>query len=201
LGLRAKYAAIRAGEVNMVHRVCPWWLGYFLISPLRRMRQNPAAILASYVREGQTVLEPGPGMGFFTLELARLVGSRGLVVAVDVQAKMLEKLKQRAAKAGLAKCIDARLAPADSLGIADLSGLVDFTLAFAVIHELPDPARFFQEVATGSKSGSLVLIAEPKGHVKELQFESELRLAKEAGFETVDCPEIKGSYTALLKKC
>ena len=34
-------------------------------------------------------------MGFFTLELARLVGARGRVVAVDIQAKMLERLKRQ----------------------------------------------------------------------------------------------------------
>jgi len=184
----------------MAHRVCPWWLGYFLISPFRRLRQDPAAIVAPYVREGQTVLEPGPGMGFFTLELARLVGARGRVVAVEVQLKMLEKLKRRATKAGLAERIDARLASPDSLGIRDLAGCVDFTLAFAVIHELPDAPRFFREISAAGKSGSQVLIAEPKGHVKEPDFNIELGLAKEAGFELLARPEIKGSHTALLKK-
>ena len=55
----------------MAHRVCPWWLGYLLASPLRRLMANPRKLLAPYVHEGMTVLEPGPGMGFFTLELAR----------------------------------------------------------------------------------------------------------------------------------
>lgn len=84
----------------MAHRVCPWWLGYWLACPLRQYRQDPSKILAPYVREGMTVLEPGPGMGFFTLELARLVGATGRVVAVDIQRKMID-LKRRAAKAGL----------------------------------------------------------------------------------------------------
>ena len=56
------------------HDVCPWWMGYLLACPLRRFFEDPAKILATYVREGMTVLEPGPGMGFFTLELARRVG-------------------------------------------------------------------------------------------------------------------------------
>ncbi|HXN47666.1 MAG TPA: methyltransferase domain-containing protein, partial [Bryobacteraceae bacterium] len=73
----------------MPHRVCPWWLGYLLASPIRRLAQNPSGTVAPYVREGMTVLEPGPGMGFFTLDLARLVGSSGRVVAVDIQPKML----------------------------------------------------------------------------------------------------------------
>jgi SAM-dependent methyltransferase len=184
----------------MAHRVCPWWLGYLLISPLRRTRYKPAEVVGPYVREGQTVLEPGPGMGFFTLELARLVGARGRVVAVDVQAKMLDKLKRRAIKAGLADRIDSRLVSADSLGVGDLAGAVDFTLAFAMVHELPDPGRFFREITASAKPASLMLLAEPKGHVKESQFDTELRLAKEAGFEVIDRPEIKGSYTVVLKK-
>src|SRR5713226_6618958 len=82
----------------MAHRVGPWWLGYFLLNPLRRFGQNPTNILSPHVREGMTVLEPGPGMGFFTLELARLVGSSGRVIAVEIQPKMLVRLKRRAAK-------------------------------------------------------------------------------------------------------
>ena len=61
--------------------VCPWWAGYILASPLRRLIQDPRSLLAPYVHPGMTVLEPGPGMGFFTLELARLVGPAGRVIA------------------------------------------------------------------------------------------------------------------------
>ena len=85
----------------MAQEVCPWWLGYFLISPLRRLLQDPRKLVGPYVREGVIVLEPGPGMGFFTLELGRLVGPSGRVVAVDIQPRMLSNLKRRAARAGL----------------------------------------------------------------------------------------------------
>lgn len=53
------------------HSVCPWWLGYLLVTPLRRFLHDPEKILGDYVDEGMTVVEPGPGMGFFTAELAR----------------------------------------------------------------------------------------------------------------------------------
>jgi hypothetical protein len=58
--------------------------GYFLLNPLRRLRQDPRKPLKPYVGEGMTVLEPGPGTGFFKLELLRLVGKSGWVIAVDV---------------------------------------------------------------------------------------------------------------------
>jgi SAM-dependent methyltransferase len=184
----------------MTHRVCPWWLGYWLISPLRRRGQNPREILSPHVHEGVTVLEPGSGMGFFTLDLARLVGTSGRVVAVDIQPRMLDRLRRRAAKAGLLGRVDARLACSDSMGITDLRGSIDFTLAFAVVHEFPDVARFFVEVAAASKPGASLLLAEPKGHVRASEFDSELQAASQAGFNLVDRPIIRSSQAAVLKK-
>ena len=104
-------------------RVCPWWLGYLLASPVRRMFQHPAQMLAGHVRAGMTVLEPGPGMGFFTLELARLVGGSGRVIAVDIQPRMLDGLRRRAAKAGVLDRVDARLAAARFAGYRGFGGL------------------------------------------------------------------------------
>lgn len=170
------------------------------MNPFRRRSQNPNTILAPYVHEGMTVLEPGPGMGFFTLELLRLVGNRGRVIAVDVQPRMLTKLKYRAAKSGLLDRLESRLASSDSMGITDLKGSVDFTLAFAVVHEFPDASRFFAEAAAASKPGAHLLLAEPTGHVKTADFEAELRAADKAGFQLVDRPRIRRSQAALLRK-
>jgi cyclopropane fatty-acyl-phospholipid synthase-like methyltransferase len=184
----------------MAHRICPWWLGYVLASPLRRLVQDPVAIVQPYLREGMTVLEPGPGMGFFTLEMARLVGTSGRVVAVDVQPRMIAGLKRRLAKAGLLERTDARLASSDSLGLQDLRGQVDFALAMAVVHEMPSSSRFFAEVAEAMKPGATLLLAEPAGHVKKDAFDAELQDAAAAGLEVTDRPAIRRSQAALLKK-
>lgn len=184
----------------MAHRVCPWWLGYLLLNPLRRYRQNPAQILSSHVRAGMTVLEPGPGMGFFTLELARLVGVSGKVIAVDVQPRMIEKLRSRADKAGMLDRLDLRVVPPESLNIVDLAGAVDFIFAFFVVHEFPDTGHLFTELAAASKPGATLLIAEPTGHVDAATFESELDAASRAGFRLQSRPRIHGSRAALLKR-
>ena len=48
------------------HKVCPWWWGFSLLLPFRKwfQGQDPHQILAPYIKEGMTVLEPGPGMGY-----------------------------------------------------------------------------------------------------------------------------------------
>ncbi len=147
-----------------------------------------------------TVLEPGPGMGFFTLDMARLAGASGRVVAVDVQPHMIAELKRRLAKAGMLERTDARVASPDSLGLQDLQGKVDFVLAMAMVHETPSSGRFFSEVARAMKPGATLLLAEPSGHVKKDVFEAELQDAAAAGLEVTDHPTIRRSHAVLLKK-
>ena len=184
----------------MAQHVCPWWFGYWLASPLRRLAFSPREILGPYVSEGMKVLEPGPGMGFFTLELARLVGPSGRLFAVDIQQKMLDGLSRRAEKAHLLDRIELRLSGTSELGVRDLKGTLDFVLAFAMVHEVPDPARFFKEVAAALRPGGRLLFSEPSGHVGEADFARSLELALAAGLRVEGRPAIRRTRSALLAK-
>jgi len=182
----------------MANHVCPWWLGYILVSPLRRLWQHPEKTLTPFVGEGMLVLEPGCGMGFFTLDLARMVGSTGRVVAVDLQERMLAGLRRRAARAGLLDRIDVRLAQANRLGIADLAGHVDVAFALHVVHEVPDVASFFAEIVATLKPEGRLLFVEPRKHVSEDAFAASLAMAEKAGLRIVDRPKIRREPAALL---
>jgi SAM-dependent methyltransferase len=184
----------------MAHKVCPWWLGYFLVNPLRRLVEHPVKLLQPFVRDGMLVLEPGCGMGFFTLDLARLVGASGRVVAVDLQPRMLAGLRRRAARAGLAGRIDARPASPDRLGTDDLAGRVDLALAIHVVHEVPDQTAFFAELYDALKPGGQVLVAEPRGHVSMEAFAATLEVARSRGLEHVATPDFASSRAALLQR-
>lgn len=180
--------------------VCPWWVGYLLLTPWRRLVHDPQRILSPYVREGMTVLEIGPGMGYFSLTLARLVGPRGRVICVDVQEKMLEKLRKRAQKAGVLDWITTVRASEHSLLLQDSSGKVDFALAFAMVHEVPDQARLLQEIYGAMKPGALLLLSEPKGHVSQEAFDSTLAIAQAQRFRVESHVQIKQSRTVLLRR-
>ncbi len=184
----------------MAKRICPWWLGYFLLNPLRRLMHDPKKILQPFVSEGMLVLEPGCGMGYFTLELARLAGRRGRVVAVDVQEKMLAGLRRRAGKAGVADRIEARLAAPGSLMLDDLAGRADFALAFAVVHELPDAGLFYSEMHRALRVGGKLLVAEPKGHVTLVAFRASMEAACRLGFRQSEGSPIRGSWSAVLER-
>jgi ubiquinone/menaquinone biosynthesis C-methylase UbiE len=139
-------------------------------------------------------------MGFFTLELARLVGSSGRVVAVDVQAGMLNGLRRRAVKAGVGTRIDTRLATPSSLGIDDLMGKVEFGLAFAMVHEVPSVGEFFAQMAGALKPGGRLLFAEPSGHVHADRFAVELKEASGAGLQQESRVSLRGCHASLLRK-
>lgn len=184
----------------MDERVCPWWLGYFLASPIRRLVQDPEKILQPYVRPSMWVLEIGPGMGFFSLPLAKLVGEKGQIVCVDLQSRMIERLLKRAAKVGLSKRITARTCTSSSLQIGDLSGKFDFALAFAVVHEVPDVRNLFSEIYVALKKGSSLLISEPTGHVTTEGFRQTVRVAESIGFRETGALTIRQSLSSLLQK-
>jgi SAM-dependent methyltransferase len=201
-GVKCPQETLGAAEEEKMaeHRVCPWWMGPLLASPIRRLVHDPARLLGPFVRAGMTALEPGPGMGFFTLELARLVGPEGRVVAVEVEPRMIAGLRRRAERAGLLDRIEARVAPAATLALDAREGAFDFVLAFAVVHEMPSAEAFFAEAARAMKPGASLLLAEPAGHVAESEFASELAFAGRSGLEASDGPQIWRSRSVVLRK-
>jgi SAM-dependent methyltransferase len=180
--------------------VCPPWLGHLIALGPRRLVHNPASLLGPFVSEGMTVLEPGPGMGFFTLDLARLVGATGTVVAVDLQPAMLDAIRRRADTADLGSRIDLRRVENSCMGLGDLDAKVDFALAFAMVHEVPDAAAFFREVAAALRPGGKVLFAEPIFHVTGKKFAASIAVAENAGLEVESRPTIRISHAAVLVK-
>lgn len=184
----------------MAGHTCPPWVGYLLLNPVRRFLENPYKILGPLVTEGMTVLEPGCGMGFFTLPLAEMVGPGGRVVAVDLQDKMLSALRNRAQKQNLIDRIEVRKATVDSLGVADLSGQVDFAVAFHVVHEARDQNAFFSEIFTVLRPGGNLFMVEPRFHVTEDAFSQSVTAAADAGFCMGDTRTTWGGREILLQK-
>jgi ubiquinone/menaquinone biosynthesis C-methylase UbiE len=180
--------------------VCPVWIGYLLAHPIRKLFQNPRRILASHIKPGMTVVDVGCAMGFFTIPAAEMVGEDGRVIAVDLQPRMLEKLKKRARKAGVADRIQTRSCPADSVGLSDLAEQVDVVLAIAMLHETPNPEGLLAELSRCLKPEGRLLVAEPRGHVSAAMFDDTLGWATAAGLTTLERPSIGKSHSAWLAK-
>ena len=182
---------------SMAEPLCPAWLSFTLTNVFRRLAHDPARILRPYIQEGDMALDIGCGPGFFTIPLARMVGERGLVVAVDIQRKMLEKTRRRAVRAGVAGRIRLHLAAAGSLG---LDGQADFALVFWMAHEVDGLTWLFSEILAALKPGGVMLLVEPLAHVSGRRFEEILAAARGAGFTAAPAEPVRLSRAAVLRK-
>jgi len=169
-------------EAPRQRHVCPWWMGYLIASPLRKLGENPERILGPLVRPGMTAVDIGSAMGFFSLPLAKMVGPDGRVVCVDLQQRMLSTLEKRARRKGLDQIIESRLCTQEDLGLDDFAGRADLVLAVHVVHETSYPQRFLATCRSILKHGGRLLLIEPNGHVTDAEFESTRKLAHEVGF-------------------
>ena len=184
----------------MAERVCPVWVGYLLLSPLRRLFENPYKLMRPHVKPGMTVLDVGCAMGYFSLPAAKLVGPAGRVVCLDLQPKMIEVLRRRAGRAGLLNRMDLRVCPETHLRVDDLNGRVDVVLAFHVIHELPPAHTFFKEVAAALKPGGKLLVVEPKGHVSNAEFARAKEATVAAGLVVIDETRVRSGRAFVAVK-
>lgn len=180
-----------------IEHTCPWYVGYLIDHPLRHLIQRPGRIVGPYVRLGMTVLDIGCGMGFFSRAMARLVGSEGRVVAVDLQAKMLEVLMKRARRDGTAGCICPHVCEANRLGISEQA---DFAIASASVHEVRDKDRLFAEILGNLKPGAFFLILEPAGHVTRNALAKTIDVAQRSGFTVLETGRSGISHRVLLKR-
>jgi ubiquinone/menaquinone biosynthesis C-methylase UbiE len=175
--------------------VCPWWFCRAFDNPLRHLIHNPERILAGLVQPGQTALDLGCGLGYFSIPLARLVGAEGRVICVDLQEQMLAGVRRRAERAGVANRIRLHRAGPHGIGLAETA---DFALAFWMVHEVPDQAAFLAEVHGCLEPGGRLLIVEPRAHVGRAAFERSVKIACGVGFAPVARPDVALSRAAVL---
>lgn len=177
--------------------ICSHKRAFALDNFLRKLFQSPNKIVGPYISQGYTVLDLGCGPGFFTVEMAKMVGNDGRVIGVDVQTEMLDKLAKKLWNTELANRVDLHQCSTKHLNLPEQLQ-ADFVLAYYMVHETPDPALFFKEVRKNVKEGGKMLVVEPPFHVSKGSFETCQKIAEKAGWKVVERPGRKGGYSFLL---
>lgn len=185
-----------AGNSEKGH-VCPHQIGFMLDNWFRRLIQNPKKIVGDYIRQGATVIDMGCGPGFFTIDMAKMVGEDGRVIAVDLQEHMLSKVKKKADRHGVTDRIEFHQCEASKTGLGDKA---DFILAYYMVHETPNPKSFLTKLKGMLKDDGKLLVVEPRFHVSKKSYETMLKEAEDAGLKAMDLPKGKGGRSVLLKK-
>lgn len=128
------------------------------------------------VKPGQVVCDLGCGNGFHTLKLAKMVGPRGRVLAVDVQREMLLLLKQRAKENELANIElihslyhDPKLP----------EGKLDLVLLVDVYHEFSHPEHMLRAIHKGLKPEGRIALVEFRAEDPKVPIKPEHKMTKE----------------------
>jgi ubiquinone/menaquinone biosynthesis C-methylase UbiE len=177
--------------------VCPVEKAGRLDNRIRRWFQHPQKILGPYIAEGMTVLDLGCGSGFFTIDMARMVGESGRVIASDLQQGMLQKLGEKIQGTGFEDRITLHKCEETRIGVSED---VDFVLAFYMLHEVGNQKACLMEIGSILKPNGRLLIVEPPLHVSTAAFTETIRTAQGVGLRLVDGPRILLSKTAMLAR-
>jgi ubiquinone/menaquinone biosynthesis C-methylase UbiE len=129
-----------------------------LLAEERYERLQPGSLLRSLgLKQGHTIADIGCGPGFFTVPAAEIVGSRGIVLAADVQGEMLSAVKSRVTEAGLT---NVRVVKTSETDVPLPPASCDMVLLAFVLDEVDQKATFLHKVARLLKPGGRVVILE-----------------------------------------
>ena len=162
---------------------------------------HPERLAEQYIKSGDRVLDFGCGPGFFTREFAKKTGDNGVVIAVDLQEKMLRLLREKLEPEGLMPRIRTYRCNSDSLGLSpEKDGQVDVAFTIFVVHEVPDARKLFHEIAAILMPGGLLFYAEPLFVVSGNEFRDNLSMAQEAGLRVIETRLFFINRAAVLRK-
>lgn len=143
--------------------------------------QKPDEVVAALgLAAGQSVCDIGAGTGYFSLRMARVVGDKGRVFAVDVEPRMLDVLRERIVKAGV-RNVTPVLALPDAPLIPD--GGCDTILVVDTYHHFPDGVAYLKMLVRALRPGGRIVNIDFHKREEAIGPPLEMRIAREQFLE------------------
>jgi ubiquinone/menaquinone biosynthesis C-methylase UbiE len=140
--------------------VFPHQFAFTLLIPLRNIFLSPKKLIERLeLNEDHTVLEIGPGPGYFSFNVARKL-KKGKLVLTDIQKEMLDYSKKRLDKKGI-KNVEYKICDGNKLDFND--GSFDRVFMVTVIGEVEHKELYIKEIHRILKKGGLLSISELAG--------------------------------------
>jgi ubiquinone/menaquinone biosynthesis C-methylase UbiE len=156
---------------------CPYGQRFWVEAPHPIItRERLRSVLAP--EPGERILEIGPGVGYYTLEMAEWVGPKGMIEIFDLQQEFLDHVGERAGERGLSN-ITPTQGDATALPYEDDS--MDAVALTAVLGEIPDPVAALRQVQRVLKPSGRLIVGELFGDPHFTTQSALKRQAAEAG--------------------
>jgi ubiquinone/menaquinone biosynthesis C-methylase UbiE len=132
-----------------------------LESDLRRKLWSVEEIIErSGIEKGVIVLELGCGPGVHTIDFAKAIGGKGKLYAVDMQPKMISRLKEKLSKPEYKYLSNIETKVANAYDLPFRNETIDLVVMVGVLGEIPDKNRALKEIRRVLKPGGILAISE-----------------------------------------
>ncbi len=158
---------------------CPYGLRFFIELPHPFItRERLRDVLAP--RPGDSVLEVGPGTGYYSLHVAEWLEPGGTLDVVDIQQAMLDHVTRRAQERGIENIVATR---ADARALPYSDDTFDAAYLTVVLGEIPDQDAALRELRRVLKPGGRLVVGEAFPDFHMVTFGTLRERAEAAGFE------------------
>jgi ubiquinone/menaquinone biosynthesis C-methylase UbiE len=178
---------------------------HFSEGTIRKWRHPKLNLENIGLRSGMTFIDVGCGYGFFTIPAAQIVGEKGRVYAVDIDASAIDRLQREAAEKGL-KNIRAEVGEAEEAVFCN--ACADIVFYSIVLHDFRDPAKVLHNAKRMVKpDGALVNLdwkkkLIPFGPPVQIRFSEEqaANLIEQAGFTIASVKDLESDFYIVTAK-
>jgi ubiquinone/menaquinone biosynthesis C-methylase UbiE len=186
---------------KLVHFPAPAFIGHLLDSGYRRRIQPASQLMErSGIKKGMQVLDLGCGSGAFTPSIARTVGEKVKVYALDIQADMLKQLESKLSKPENRDIKNIRLIEGNAYELPFDDNSLDLVNMVTVLQEIPDRNKALHEVKRVLKPDGILAVTELFPDPDYPWKSTTIKLGERAGF-VVD--KVSGNffnYTVRFRK-
>jgi ubiquinone/menaquinone biosynthesis C-methylase UbiE len=181
------------GERHARRGPMPFSQASILEHPLRPLLHPVRSTLEKFrFKPGDTVLELGPGIGYFTVEASRMVGPEGRILCLDMQPEMIGALCGRLDERDVA---NARPMVGNALSLPLADDSVDAAYLVTVLGEIPDRPRAIAELRRVLRPGGVLSFSESLMDPDYQLEDSVSDLCRASGFEVLDHSRERLGYT------
>jgi ubiquinone/menaquinone biosynthesis C-methylase UbiE len=177
----------------------PAWLRWLveIDNPFTKTNRANAIIDGLSLKAGMSVLDAGCGPGRLTIPLAKKIGVDGKVTAVDIQSRMLDRVKEKATANHLFNIDYLQV----KIGDGKLKNhQYDRALLVTVLGEISDREKALKEIFEALKPGGLLSVTEIIFDPHFQRRSTVSRLTIEAGFQVKKTTGNFLAFTMLLEK-